>query len=69
MYIIELLFNAFKKKTYTKHNTFDPLENQQDTPSDSIEDCEHLFLPLDSTNKMFACKYCGLIVDKDRLKG
>lgn len=67
MYILELLFNAFKSKKYIK-NAFNPAENNPDGLILSPQDCEHLFLPLDSSNEMFACKYCGLVVEKEKLK-
>lgn len=67
MYIFEVLFNAFKRKKY-KTNSFNPLENNQEVNDEDIEACEHLFLPIDSTNEFFACKYCGLVVGKDKLK-
>ncbi len=67
MYIFEVLFNAFKRKKY-QTNSFNLLENNQAVNDDDTEICEHLFLPLDSTNELFACKYCGLVVEKDKLK-
>ncbi len=64
MYIFELIVNAFKSKKYNK------FEYSEDTPKivDDSADCEHCFLPLDSTNTMFACKYCGLVVPREKLK-
>lgn len=55
MYIIELFYKlikdyksgAFKKK---------PIPSQ-----DSVEKCEHLFLPIDSTERILACSKCGEI--------
>lgn len=66
MYIFEIIAQIFKKKRPLINN-YDPLsETQLQQVDDS--DCEHLFLPLDSSNTMFACKYCGLIVPKEKLK-
>lgn len=67
MYIFELIAQVFKKKNYNK-TTYDPLDIVSGKPEDDSQDCEHLFLPLDSTNTMFACKYCGLIVPREKLK-
>ncbi|MBD5402761.1 hypothetical protein HDR58_08185 [bacterium] len=66
MYIFELIAQAFKPKRKSKNN-FNPLEEIDDIIEDS-DKCEHLFMPLDSSNEMFACKYCGLIVPKEKLK-
>lgn len=66
MYIFELIYQYLKPKKYTAKTKYNPLETEE-----LIEDsdsCEHLFLPLDSSNENFACKYCGLIVPKEKLK-
>jgi hypothetical protein len=39
----------------------------KDDITENPDDCEHFFMPLDSTNEMFACKYCGLVIPKDKL--
>lgn len=66
MYIFELLINALKpKKKYNQ--AYNPPDEYEDIIENSDE-CNHLFMPLDSTNTMFACKYCGLIVPKEKLK-
>lgn len=68
MYIFELLTQYFKHKKYSAKHTFDPLDNEINGLEENSENCEHLFLPLDSSNEYFACKYCGLVVPKDKLK-
>lgn len=67
MYIIELIVQLFKKKKHLSNNSFDPLNSSNEEFDDS-ENCEHLFLPLDSSNTLFACKYCGTILPKEKLK-
>ena len=67
MYIIELFIDIFKGKKYKKHS-YNPLDNNPNALEENSEDCEHLFLPLDSNKEHFACKYCGLIVTKNKLK-
>lgn len=67
MYIFELLVQAFKGKKKNIQNSYNPLESNDDIIEDS-ETCEHLFMPLDSSNNYFACKYCGLVVPKEKLK-
>lgn len=68
MYIIELITQLFKKKTYTSNNSYDPLNQSNDGLIEDSDNCEHFFLPLDSSNELFACKYCGLILPKEKLK-
>ena len=64
MYIFELIIQAFKnKRNSTK--TYNPMEQSQD---DNPENCNHLFMPIDSSNELFACKHCGIIVPKEKLK-
>jgi hypothetical protein len=65
MYIFELIAKYFQPKKYEKLTKYDPLEDNNDMSS---EDCEHFFQPLDSSNEYFACKYCGIVVHKDKLK-
>lgn len=65
MYILELLANAFKSKKYHRFEYSESVNSDSDV---KVDDCEHCFLPLDSTNTMFACKYCGLIVPLEKLK-
>lgn len=66
MYIFELIANAFRSKN-KNFNTYNPLDVQDELIEDS-DNCEHLFMPLDSSNTMFACKNCGLVVSKEDLK-
>lgn len=67
MYIFELIAQAFRKKNKPIQN-YDPMETNEEDFIEDSENCEHLFLPLDSSNTMFACKYCGLVVPKEKLK-
>ncbi len=66
MYIFELIAQAFKKKK--SFNNYDPIQPSQNYIEEDSETCNHLFMPLDSSNTMFACKYCGLVVPKEKLK-
>ena len=65
MYIFELLTKIFKGKKYKKMFTYQA--DYKDDITENPDDCEHFFMPLDSTNEMFACKYCGLVIPKDKL--
>lgn len=65
MYIFELIVNAFKSK---KYHRFEYSEQSVAGVGEDFENCEHCFLPLDSSNTMFACKYCGFVVPREKLK-
>lgn len=67
MYIFELLVNIFNKKRNLKED-IPSYEYNEAGLEENSDDCEHLFLPLDSSQEYFACKYCGLVVPKDKLK-
>lgn len=67
MYIFELIFNIFKKKKQAI-STYNPVDTDGTELEENSEDCEHLFMPLDSSKEYFACKYCGLVVHKSKLK-
>ena len=67
MYIFELIFNIFKKKK-KPISTYNPVDTDGTELEENSEDCEHLFMPWDSSNEYFACKYCGLVVHKSKLK-
>ena len=40
-----------------------------DYKGDSQEECrEHIFMPIDGTGEILACRNCGLVVNKNKLK-
>ncbi|MBR2068860.1 MAG: hypothetical protein IJ877_03765 [Candidatus Gastranaerophilales bacterium] len=53
MYIIELFL---KLKEDFKSGKF---KKTQKIETESIEKCEHLFVPIDSTGRILACAKCG----------
>lgn len=64
MYIFEAIIKYIKGKKLEKiYSDYIP-EDITEKP----QDCEHLFMPLDTSKELFACKYCGTIVSKDKLK-
>jgi len=68
MYLIELII---KKLTQKKEQpTFNPLdiENTSQKEIQEYESCEHIFMPIDSTNELLSCTKCGILVRKDELK-
>ena len=68
MYIFEIIAQVFKKKEKSDISNFDPMNANEDDLIEDSDNCEHLFLPLDSSNTIFACKYCGLVVPREKLK-
>ncbi len=56
MYFIELLVKKFKKKP-------EP-ENIEEEEAEEETACEHVFMPIDSTGKVLACRNCGLVIKK-----
>ena len=67
MYIFEFLIKYLKNKPKFKYKSYDPMENIPNGLEEDSQNCEHLFMPLDSSKENFACKYCGLIVNKKNL--
>ena len=65
MYLIELIVKLFKRPKKGNKNSFDPLAMQQ---PEQPEECEHVFLPVDSTGEILACSNCGMVVNKKELK-
>lgn len=61
MYIFELIVKLFSPKK-TEH--VQTLEYQDE----KTDDCEHIFLPVDSSQEVLACCKCGLVVNKKDLK-
>ena len=58
MYIFELISkirNNLKKKKQIEIDT-------------DLDVCSHVFAPLDSTNKHFACTKCGFVAEKSELE-
>jgi hypothetical protein len=65
MYLFELITKYIMGKKYTRKSKFDPFaQDEIENPSE----CEHVFLPLDSTGEVLACSKCGLVVNKKDLK-
>ncbi len=66
MYIIELISKYIKGKKH-KFRSFYAPDNAEDI-IEKPQDCKHFFQPLDASNEFFACKFCGLVVNKEKLK-
>ncbi len=66
MYFIELLVKKFKNKKnkYTKNTEY----KIADETSFEEEPCNHIFMPIDETGEILACKNCGMIINKSEIK-
>ncbi len=65
MYLIELIVKKFLKKDKT--DGYNPLSEDLDEDED-VENCEHIFMPIDSSGETLACTKCGLVVNKKDMK-
>ncbi len=65
MYIFELITKYIKGKKYSRKTVFDPFAQDE---IDESEECEHVFLPVDSSGEVLACSKCGLIKKREELK-
>ena len=54
MYFIEKILKFFCKK-HNRKNIYTPID---------IENCEHIFLHIDSSGEYLACSKCGKIIKK-----
>lgn len=63
MFIVEFLVKFFsnKKQTKVEPKMFD----DEEEPLEDINTCSHIFLPIDSTKKVYACSKCGYVIKKE----
>ena len=73
MYLFELLVKYLKKDRvleildeHDKQNAINPLEEIPEL--DDSRNCEHIFMPVDSSGETLACSKCGLVVNKKDLR-
>lgn len=62
MYILECILRYIFPKKLNSEYDYDPLK--QDSLDDDDENCEHEFMPVDSTGETLACIKCGFIVQR-----
>lgn len=65
MYFLEVLVKKLMNKKEQTDN-YNPLSDQ-DNPDDD-ENCEHIFMPIDSSGEILSCRNCGLVVNRRKLK-
>lgn len=64
MYFIELILKKLiQKKNKTIYYNPDSRDEFQ-----NYEGCEHIFMPIDSTNEILSCTKCGVLVKWSELK-
>lgn len=63
MYIFECIWKRLFPKKLGKEYEYNPLA--QDDLEDNPDECEHEFMPVDSTGKTLACIKCGFIVQRN----
>jgi len=59
MYIFELLLKRWNERNINRVDS----NEIKDSPI-NYEKCDHTFMPIDSTGKIFACAKCGEILKK-----
>ena len=62
MYFIEILSKIFNNNNLKKFRLF-----KKDSNVDEFDEtkCNHTFVAIDSTQKVFACINCGLVINKN----
>ncbi len=68
MYLFELITKYIKGKKYKKDLDFNPFAFDEENSEFNSDDCEHIFLPIDSSGEVLACSKCGLVVKREELK-
>lgn len=63
MYFVEYII---KKITQKKEKAFS--ENVLENENTEYENCEHVFMPIDSTHEILSCSKCGFLVKKSDLR-
>lgn len=63
MYIIELIIKKLLPKR--EKTTYNPVSENE---TGDYENCEHVFMPLDSTNEVLSCTKCGTLAKRSELK-
>ena len=62
------ILNKFLKPPKIKDENFTEIPDMDVGKLQDVENCEHTFLPIDSTGEVLACIKCGIICHKKDLK-
>lgn len=68
MFIVEWIIKKLTHKKNEEELLFNPDGTSKVNSESDSEICEHLFMPIDSTNEILACAKCGLVVKRSELK-
>lgn len=68
MFIFEWITKFIKGKNYKRTVRIDFIPSDGEDLLENPNECEHVFMPLDSSEEVFGCKYCGMIIRKENLK-
>lgn len=63
MYFIEYIVKKFTKKK--KQPIYNPVLGNE---TQDYENCEHVFMPIDSTGEVLSCTKCGKLTKQSELK-
>ena len=63
MYFIEILSKIFNKDNIKNFRLFGKNSNIDEFDETK---CNHTFVAIDSTQKVFACINCGLVINEDK---
>lgn len=74
MYLIELIvknLKQVKQLTQKKEKSFNENPSEGEIfyeEKQEYKNCEHIFMPIDSTNETLSCTKCGFLVKRGELK-
>lgn len=68
MYIVEWIIKKLTRKKHEEELFFDTDGTNDGEVVNDYENCEHLFMPIDSTNETLACAKCGVVAKRSELK-
>ena len=63
MYIIEYIIKKFTRKK--EQSTYNPVSEAE---VKNYDDCEHIYMPVDSIGEILSCTKCGTLCKKSELK-
>lgn len=63
MYFIELIIKKLSQKK--EKQAYNPASQSE---IEDYENCEHIFMPIDSTEETLACTKCGFLAKRSELK-
>lgn len=63
MYFIELIIKKLTQKKDKFASNYSSNEEFQE-----YENCEHVFMPIDSTNEILSCTKCGILKKRSEFK-